>query len=103
MFERAIELREDIKIFLEEDGMQFNNKVIDMMVDEFGERLESEEISRKRNIQRESKTYQRILVQAIKDVCKRIRNIDFQESSYDIIEDDYSEESDAEYKFRRNK
>ena len=103
MFERAIELREDIKIFLEEDGMQFNNKVIDMMVDEFGERLESEEISKKRNIKRESKTYQRILAQAIKDVCKRIRNIDFQEPNYDIIEDDYSEESDAEYKFGRNK
>ena len=43
MFDRIVEMREDIKEFVKEDGMQFTEKVIDMMLDEFGERLESEE------------------------------------------------------------
>lgn len=98
MFERAAELREDIKEFTESSGMLFTDKVIDMMVDEFGERLESEETERNRFIKRESATYSRLLVEAVEDVCDRIKDIEFHEVRYDVVEDDYSEESNAEFR-----
>ena len=97
MFERAVELREEIKEFVKEDGMQFTEKVVDMMVDEFGERLESEETENNAPIARDSITYKRILAEAVEDVCVRIRDIEFKEVRYDSVEDDYSEESNAEF------
>ncbi len=101
MFDRIVEMREDIKEFVKEDGMQFTEKVIDMMLDEFGERLESEEARRNTIVKRESKTYRRILAQAVKNVCSRIKDVEFQETRYDVIEDDYSEESNAEFNLRK--
>lgn len=99
--ERVVEIREDILSFVAEDGMQFNSKVIDIMVDEFGERLENYEVSRNTTVKRDSKTYKRILAEAVRNVCKRTNNIEFQETVYDTIEDDYSENSDAEFRLRR--
>ena len=97
MFERVVELREDIKEFTEADGMHFASKVIDMMVDEFGERLENYEVRKNTEVKRESKTYNRLMAEAVRNVCKRTRNIEFQESYYDLVEDDYSDESTAEF------
>lgn len=98
MLDRVTELREDIKEFTKEGGMLFTDKVIDMMVDEFGERLESEEAERNTIVKRESATYKKLLVEAVKDVCERIKDVEFQEVRYDVVEDDYSEESNAEFR-----
>ena len=99
--ERVVEIREDILSFVKGDGMHFSNKVIDLMVDEFGARLENYEMSKNTYVERESKKYQRLLNEAVRNVCKRTKYINFKESIYDTIEDNYSEESTAEMKFRR--
>ena len=37
------------------------------------------------------------MAEAVRNVCNRTRNIEFQESYYDLVEDDYSDESTAEF------
>lgn len=101
MIERVVELREDLKKFIAEDDMHFTDKVIDMMVDEFGERIDNYEARRNTTLGRETKTYRKLLAQAVRNVCERIKDVEFQEVRYDVIEDDYSEESNAEFNLIR--
>lgn len=101
MLDRVVEMREDILKQLKEDGKKFGDKIVDMMVDEFGERIDNYEMSQDKELTRDSKTYKKLMLQAIKNVTKRVGKINFTVAQRDIIEDDYSEESNADFKFRR--
>ena len=100
MLDRVVEIREDILNQLKNDGVEFPEKIVDMMVDEFGERLESHEAEKGKELDRNSKTYKRILTQAIRNVVKRVGKIDFSQN-VEATEDDYSEESTADFSLKR--
>ena len=89
MLERENELREDVLDELEKyrlDGYEFIEKVIDMIVLEFGEKLESYEFKHKYTVGRTSKTYKKMLLQSIKYILKINKNVNFQdESGYSIF------------------
>lgn len=101
MLDRVVEIREDILNQLREDGKNFSGKIVDMMVDEFGERIDNYEMSKEKELSRESKTYKRMMLEAIRNVTKRVGKITFTSYEKGSDEDDYSEDSDADFKFRR--
>ena len=101
MLDRVVEIREDIKSQLEKDGVSFEERVIDFMVQDFGEEIDNYEMENDKELVRGSKKYTSLMLKAIKKVTKRVGKIDFRLAQRDCVEDDYSEESNADYKFRR--
>lgn len=101
MLDRVVEIREDIKSQLEKDGVSFEERVIDFMVQDFGEEIDNYEMENDKELVRGSKKYTSLMLKAIRKVTKRVGKIDFRLAQRDCVEDDYSEESNADYKFRR--
>ena len=101
MFDRVVEIREDIKSQLEKDGVSFEERIIDFMVQDFGEEIDNYEMENDKELVRGSKKYTSLMLKAIRKVTKRVGKIDFRLAQRDCVEDDYSEESNADYKFRR--
>ena len=101
MLDRVVEIREDIKSQLEKDGVSFEERIIDFMVQDFGEEIDNYEMENDKELVRGSKKYTSLMLKAIKNVTKRVGKIDFRLAQRDCVEDDYSEESNADYKFRR--
>ena len=101
MLDRVVEIREDIKSQLEKDGVSFEERIIDFMVQDFGEEIDNYEMENNKELVRGSKKYTSLMLKAIKKVTKRVGKIDFRLAQRDCVEDDYSEESNADYKFRR--
>ena len=101
MLDRVVEIREDIKSQLEKDGVSFEERVIDFMVQDFGEEIDNYEMENDKELVRGSKKYISLMLKAIRKVTKRVGKIDFRLAQRDCVEDDYSEESNADYKFRR--
>ena len=101
MLDRVVEIREDIKSQLEKDGVSFEERIIDFMVQDFGEEIDNYEMENDKELVRGSKKYTSLMLKAIKKVTKRVGKIDFRLAQRDCVEDDYSEESNADYKFRR--
>lgn len=101
MLDRVVEIREDIKSQLEKDGVSFEERIIDFMVQDFGEEIDNYEMENDKELVRGSKKYTSLMLKAIKKVTKRVEKIDFRLAQRDCVEDDYSEESNADYKFRR--
>ena len=101
MFDRVVEIREDIKNQLQKDGVNFEERIIDFMVEDFGEEILSYEMDNDKELVRGSKKYNSLMLKAIKSVTRRVKNTDFKIPQGDNVEDDYSEESDADFRFRR--
>ncbi len=101
MLDRVVEIREDIKSQLEKDGVSFEERVIDFMVQDFGEEIDNYEMENDKELVRGSKKYTSLMLKAIRKVTKRVGKIDFRLAQRDCVEDDYSEESNADYKFIR--
>lgn len=101
MLDRVVEIREDIKSQLEKDGVSFEERIIDFMVQDFGEEIDNYEMENDKELVRGSKKYTSLMLKAIKKVTKRVGKIDFRLAQRDCVEDDYSEESNADFKFRR--
>ena len=101
MLDRVVEIREDIKSQLEKDGVSFEERIIDFMVQDFGEEIDNYEMENDKELVRGSKKYTSLMLKAIRKVTKRVGIIDFRLAQRDCVEDDYSEESNADYKFRR--
>ena len=101
MLDRVVEIREDIKSQLEKDGVSFEERIIDFMVQDFGEEIDNYEMENDKELVRGSKKNTSLMLKAIKNVTKRVGKIDFRLAQRDCVEDDYSEESNADYKFRR--
>ena len=101
MLDRVVEIREDIKKQLKEDGVEFDERIIDFMVEDFGEEILSYEMENDKELVRGSKKYNSLMLKAIRKVTKRVGKIDFRIAARDSIEDDYSEESNPENKYRR--
>ena len=101
MVDRVVEIREDIKNQLKEDGVNFEERIIDFMVQDFGEEIDNYEMENDKELVRGSKKYTSLMLKAIRKVTKRVGKIDFRLAQRDSIEDDYSEESNADFKFRR--
>ena len=101
MSDRVVEIREDIKSQLEKDGVSFEERIIDFMVQDFGEEIDNYEMENDKELVRGSKKYTSLMLKAIRKVTKRVGKIDFRLAQRDCVEDDYSEESNADYKFRR--
>ena len=101
MLDRVVEIREDIKSQLEKDGVSFEERIIDFMVQDFGEEIDNYEMENDKELVRGSKKYTSLMLKAIRKVTKRVGKIDFRLAQRDCVEDDYSEVSNADYKFRR--
>ena len=101
MLDRVVEIREDIKSQLEKDGVSFEERIIDFMVQDFGEEIDNYEMENDKELVRGSKKYTSLMLKAIRKVTKRVGKIDFRLAHRDCVDDDYSEESNADYKFRR--
>ena len=101
MLDRVVEIREDIKNQLKNDGVNFDERIIDFIVEDFGEEILSYEMENAKELVRGSKKYNSLMLKAIRKVTKRVGKIDFRLAQRDCVEDDYSEESNADYKFRR--
>ena len=101
MLDRVVEIREDIKSQLEKDGVSFEERIIDFMVQDFGEEIDNYEMENDKELVRGSKKYTSLMLKAIRKETKRVGKIDFRLAQRDCVEDDYSEESNADYKFRR--
>lgn len=101
MLDRVVEIREDIKNQLKNDGVNFDEKIIDFIVEDFGEEILSYEMENEKELVRGSKKYNSLMLKAIRKVTKRVEKIDFSIAQRDCVEDDYSEESNPENRFRR--
>lgn len=101
MLDRVVEIREDIKNQLKNDGVNFDERIIDFIVEDFGEEILSYEMENDKELVRGSKKYNSLMLKAIKKVTKRVGKIDFSIPQRDCVEDDYSEESNPENRFRR--
>ena len=101
MLDRVVEIREDIKSQLEKDGVSFEERIIDFIVQYFGEEIDNYEMENDKELVRGSKKYTSLMLKAIRKVTKRLGKLDFRLAQRDCVEDDYSEESNADYKFRR--
>lgn len=101
MLDRVVEIREDIKNQLKNDGVNFDERIIDFIVEDFGEEILSYEMENDKELVRGSKKYNSLMLKAIKKVTKRVGKIDFSIAQRDCVEDDYSEESNPENRFRR--
>ena len=101
MLDRVVEIREDILSQLKKDGVSFEERIIDFMVQDFGEEIDNYEMENDKELVRGSKKYTSLMLKAIRKVTKRVGKIDFRLAQRDCVEDDYSEDSDADFKFRR--
>ena len=101
MLDRVVEIREDILSQLKKDGVSFEERIIDFMVQDFGEEIDNYEMENDKELVRGSKKYTSLMLKAIRKVTKRVGKIDFRLAQRDCVEDDYSEESNANHKFRR--
>ena len=57
MLDRVVEIREDIKSQLEKDGVSFEERIIDFMVQDFGEEIDNYEMENDKELVRGSKKY----------------------------------------------
>ena len=96
MLDRVVEIREDIKSQLEKDGVSFEERIIDFMVQDFGEEIDNYEMENDKELVRGSKKYTSLMLKAIRKVTKRVGKIDFRLAQRDCVEDDFSEESNPE-------
>ena len=71
MLDRVVDLREDVIAYLEKDGVKYTEKIVDMIVDEFGENIEDYEKRKNYTVGRTSIAYEKLLVRAIKEVFHR--------------------------------
>lgn len=101
MLDRVVEIREDILNQLKKDGAVFEERIIDFMVQDFGQEIDIYEMENDKELVRGSKKYNSLMLKAIKKVIKRTNNKDFSLAARDVVEDDYSEESNADFRFRR--
>lgn len=87
-----VDYREDIMNFLAESNMQFTDKVVDIMVSELATKIQNYEFSKEKELSRDSKMYQRFLIEAVSSVVNRFKKVNFDSDNF-ALEDDYSEES----------
>lgn len=79
----TIEIKEEVKMFLASHGYNFSEKEVDMIAEEFYERLaDTEETERTK-----------LLEESIRYIVKNNEGINYEEPLYDGLEDDYSDES----------
>ena len=92
MLDRVLDLREDVIKHLNEEGVIYSDKIVDMIVDEFGENIEDYERKNNYTVGRTSKTYEKLLLRAVREVFKENRNVIFGgENGYVRINSRYSE------------
>ena len=101
MLDRVVEIREDIENQLKKDGVYFDERIIDFIVEDFGEEILNYEMENDKELVRGSKKYNSLMLEAIKKVTERVGKINFRITQRDCVEDDYSEESNPVNKFRR--
>lgn len=94
----VIDLKEDIRNYLAENNMTLTEREIDLIAVEFNERIDMCETQEDTTVERGSTKYTKLLVEAIREVANRTKDVVYTEAVRDVVEDDYSEESDAEFK-----
>ena len=72
MLDRVVEIREDIKNQLKNDGVNFDERIIDFIVEDFGEEILSYEMENDKELVRGSKKYNSLMLKAIRKVTKRV-------------------------------
>lgn len=79
MLDRIVDLREDVIAYLEKDGVKYTEKIVDMIVNEFGENIEDYEKRKNYTVGRTSIAYEKLLVRAIKEVFKENKHVVFED------------------------
>ena len=92
------EMRENVANALANQGLQdLHDNLKNAIVIEFAAKLEDYNMENDTILTSDTIEYQKILLETIKFILETNRNIDFQSfRTYDVVEDDYSEQSDAE-------
>lgn len=92
------EMRENVANALANEGLQdLHDNLKNAIVIEFAAKLEDYNISNDTLLTSDSTEYEKMLLETISFVLKNNKNVNFQAfRTYDVVEDDYSEQSDAE-------
>lgn len=102
MLDRIVDLREDVIAYLEKDGVKYTEKIVDMIVDEFGENIEDYEKRKNYTVGRTSIAYEKLLVRAIKEVFKENKHVVFEDTDSVIRINGYYSGFDASEVYIKN-
>ena len=96
--EEFFEMKEFVtNTLIEEELQDLHDNLKNAIVIEFAAKVEDYNIANDTVLTSQSTEYKRILLETIKFVLENNKDVDFQQfRTYDVVEDDYSEQSDAE-------
>jgi hypothetical protein len=92
----VIDLKESVIEYLEAKGIDYNERLVDMIAIELSEKLEEYECNNGKKLNIGETPYYSMLSQSVYMSLKRLKDVYFYNREYDVVEDDYSEQSDAE-------
>ena len=92
----VIDLKESIIEYLEEKGIEYTDRLIDMAAIELSEKLDEYECENGKRLNIGETPYHSLLSSSVYTSLKRLKNVFFFIREFDVVEDDYSEQSDAE-------
>ena len=92
----VIDLKESIIEYLVEKEIDYSERLVDMAAIELSEKLEEYECNNGKKLNIGETPYHSMLSQSVYTSLKRLKDIYFFTREYDVVEDDYSEQSDAE-------
>lgn len=92
----VIDLKESIIEYLEAKGIDYNERLVDMIAIELSEKIDEYEVKNDKKVNKGEKPYKSLLSNAVYTSLKRLKDVFFYNREYDVVEDDYSEQSDAE-------
>ena len=92
------EMKEFVENELENEGLQdLHENVKSAILNEFAAKVEHYNITNDTVLTSDSAEYHKILLETIKFVLENNKDVKFPAAAtYDVVEDDYSEQSDAE-------
>lgn len=90
-----IDMKENIIEYLNEKGIEYSERLIDMIAIELSSKIEDYEFEKNITLTSEDKPYHSLLSSAVYTSLKRLKGVHYRFAS-EAAEDDYSEESDAE-------
>jgi hypothetical protein len=92
------EMREYVMNELNNLGLQdLHDNLKNAILTEFFAKLEDYNLANETNLTQQDAQYNKLLLETVKFVLEKNKDVDYQQfKEWDVVEDDYSEQSDAE-------